>query len=230
MNSGLPRPDRDPVRTTIVGGQPSVRTKESLPVPEGIERVILRAAGDPRFRRQLHGDRAAAVRKAGISLTLTEAALLSSVSAEQLDQLIGQAAPPPEPRRSFLQHAAAWALGLLGGAAAAGGCTREREDPPLATMGMRGDEPPGPATEGMRPDEPPPKERDPASWGIRPDEPPPPTRGIQPDVPPPKDAPSPGPVTGARPDAPPPQEPRTGPRGMGPDTGHRADIPPAKGG
>lgn len=179
-----PGVDRDPVRTTIVGGQPNIRTKRSLPVPEGIERLLQRAATDGRFRRGLLADRLVAARDAHIALTPTESALLASVNEEQLTQLIEQATPPPEPRRSFLQHAAAWVCGVLGGVALAGGCKPKREGPQPATMGMRMDEPPpGPATEGARPDVPPP------------------TRGIQPDVPPPspgKDAP----VTGSRPDIP----------------------------
>jgi hypothetical protein len=179
MDGSERRPDRDPVRTTIVGGQTAVRTKAGPPVPVGIERCLHRAASDARFRQSLLADRARAARKARLGLTPAEEALLDAVSPEQLDQLIAQTPPPAAPRRHFLQMAFGWVAALLGGATVAGGC-RRNERPGPATMGVRMDEPPpGPATKGERPDVPPP-EPEPET----PPDAPPPVRGIRPDVPP----------------------------------------------
>ncbi len=179
----------EPVRTTIVGGQPKVRTKGSLPVHGGIERALQRAAGDPRFRARLLAERGAAAQAAGIALTATEEALLASVSEDQLEQFIRQATPAPEPRRHFLHQAAGWLAALLGGPVAVSGC-KERPTP----------------TRGIQPDIPEPKQPGPATEGIRPDEPPPATRGIQPDVPPPKGGPTSTTAMGIRADVPAPKE------------------------
>jgi hypothetical protein len=172
-------PDRDPVRTTIVGGQPKVVTKGGPPVPEGIERLLGRAAGDQSFRLRLLADRVGAARTAGIGLSASEEALLASVSAEQLEQLIAHAASVAPPRRHFLQTTLGWLAGAIGVSALAAGCKKRPQ--------------PGPAPTGVRPDVP--------------DDSGPATRGIRPDVPTEKPKPSPGPVTkGIQPDVPPPKE------------------------
>ena len=179
-------PKRDPVRTTIVGGQPKVRTKASGAVPQGLEALLSRAAGDERFRKRLMADRPVAAEGSGIELNPSEAALLASVTNAQLEQLIAQA-PPAQPRRGFIGTAAA-SLGAVISSAALGGCPPD--DPGPATRGVRPDVPedPGPATKGVRPDVPPSKQDDEdednrINRGLRPTEPPPKTRGIQPDIP-----------------------------------------------
>lgn len=177
---------RDPVRTTIVGGQSKVRTKASGAVPQGLETLLSRASGDQRFGKRLVADRSAAAEASGIELGPSEAALLASVTDAQLEQLISQA-PPAQPRRGFIGAAAA-SLGALVGGVALSGCPPE--DPGPVTKGIRPDVPeePGPATKGVRPDVPPNKPDDEdednrINRGLRPTEPPPKTRGIQPDIP-----------------------------------------------
>ena len=179
-------PKRDPVRTTIVGGQSKVRTKASGAVPQGLEALLSRASGDQRFGKRLVADRSAAAEASGIELSPSEVALLASVTNAQLEQLIAQA-PPTRARRGFIGTAAA-SLGAVLSSAALGGCPPE--DPGPATKGIRPDVPddPGPATGGVRPDVPPEKKDDEdednrINRGLRPTGPPPKTRGIQPDIP-----------------------------------------------
>lgn len=211
---------RDPVRTTIVGGQPTVRTKSSLPIPEGIEKLIQRAAADSRFRSLMYADREEAARSARIKLTETEKAVLLSIPDAQLTAIIENTEVPAQSaRRSFLRAAlggvGAWLAGLLGAGATTGGC-RRREGPPV---------------EGIRPDIPPPREDEEESdtqteeeaetpdEGETPegdDDPAPPvTRGIQPDIPVERASPA-----GIRPDEPPPGRATKG---------IRPDVPPPKG-
>ncbi len=195
---------RDPVRTTIVGGQPQVRTKSSLPIPEGIERLIARAAADARFRQRLLADREAAARRARVELTDSEKLILRSISDEQLAGIIDAVpASARSERRGFLQTAlggaGAWLAALLGGSAVVtAGCSRvpvgrgqttgERPDipPPKDEKEEEGSKEPPPVTRGIQPDVPGPG---PAPAGIQPDVPPPRpvSKGIQPDVPPKSD-------------------------------------------
>jgi hypothetical protein len=218
---------RDPVRTTIVGGQPQVRTKSSLPIPEGIERLIARAAGNASFRQRLLADREAAAKRARVDLTDSERLVLRSISDDQLAGIIDAVpASARAERRGFLQTAlrgvGAWLAALVGGSAAVtAGCSRL----PVGrgqTVGERPDMPPPPEDEPVEPKEPEPADGE----GDAPpaeDEPPPITRGIEPDVPPPK------PVTkGIQPDVP-PERPMT--LGIQPDVppanrGSQPDVPP----
>ena len=183
MARGQDDRSRDPVRTTIVGGQPKVRTKSSLPIPEGIEKLIGRAASDARFRHRLLADREAAARKVGVRLTDSERMVLRSIPDEQLAAIINAAPPAVRPaRRGFLRAAlggvGAWLAALIGGSAATvAGCGRPRRTAPPEAL-----EHVSPA--GERPDIPPPKDD---KEEEETDEPPPVTRGIQPDVPLPKD-------------------------------------------
>ena len=165
---------RDPVRTTIVGGQPQVNTKAAQGVPDGIERLISRAATDQRFREQLLTDREAAVRYARIRLTGNEKVILLSIPDAQLAKIIATARPTEAPRRGFLRWAVGGIAALLGGSTlVTGGCPTmgiQPDEPPVT--GIRPDIPPAGAfpVEGSRPDIPPAGEA--MSKGIRPDIPP----------------------------------------------------------
>ena len=106
---------RDPVRTTIVGGQPGENTGAAHGVPKGIEGIIALAATDDKFRKQLIADRDEAIASAGLALTDTERAVLRSIPDEHLLRTTGGASGATEPRRGFLRLALA---ALVGGAAA----------------------------------------------------------------------------------------------------------------
>jgi hypothetical protein len=79
---------REVVRRTIVGGRPLARRKRTLRVPIGVEKLIVRAAGDDDFRRRLFADRATAIQDPTLGLSPSEAAILSSVPDATLAQLI----------------------------------------------------------------------------------------------------------------------------------------------
>ncbi len=76
------------VRRTIVGGRPQAHSGRHIEVPIGIERVLLRAATEPAFRRALATDRAGALATMHTALSPTEGAVLRTVSAAQLDAMI----------------------------------------------------------------------------------------------------------------------------------------------
>jgi hypothetical protein len=151
----------------------------AMQVPAGIDHLIRLAATDAGFRRRLLADRAKAARAAGVRLMDSERAVLDSIPTEQLATIIDKTSVPRAPRRTFLQAATAWVVGLFGGVAvtaAVAGCN------PLATKGIRRDQPP-PQPAGERPDVPPPKQDEAKPGGTQP----PPgvgqPAGIRPDVP-----------------------------------------------
>jgi hypothetical protein len=81
---------REVVRRTIVGGRPRAREKRRIRVPIGLEKVLCRAAGDPRFRAALLADRGAAVEASGFELLASERAVLDSVPVSVLGAMIGR--------------------------------------------------------------------------------------------------------------------------------------------
>jgi len=81
---------REVVRRTIVGGRPRAREKRRIRVPIGLEKLLCRAAGDPRFRAALLADRSRALDAAGLELLASERAVLDSVPAAVLASMIGR--------------------------------------------------------------------------------------------------------------------------------------------
>ena len=156
----------------------SERPTSQVRVPAGIDYLVSLAARDPKFGKRVVEDPLKAARRAGLRLTDSERAVLSTLPGEQLQAVIDSATPPPVARRGFLQRAALWVVGLFGGVA-------------LTTMAGC----PLFATKGEAPDVPPPRE-DPD--GEQDDSPP---RGESAE-----DEETPGPVTGVRPDVPPPED------------------------
>jgi hypothetical protein len=237
---GTPSP-----RTTIVGGRPPESPAALPPVPIGIQTLLRLAALDASFRDQLLERRGAVAEAAGVSLTRSEQAILAVVPADQLGRMIDTLPAPPSDRRTFLRAAAASAVVLLGGVAAAGsaGCERACERVGV-TAGVAPDPPPArpdhgfPAPGGAAPDPPPrPTSREmETEGGAAPDEPPPrPPDPPEPPEPPDADAappeppdvgepPRPQPTRGIRPDLPPPRPPQPLP----PPAGARPDPPPLK--
>ncbi len=143
-------------RTTIVGGRPPEGHGDPHPVPTGIEQLLRLASVDDELKAKLLVDRVAVAEAAGIALTRSEAAIISSIGAEQLTQMIDSLPPPPPQRREFLRAAASSAVVLLGGASLLGGCS-------MCTAG------------GAAPDVPPERPQEPRV-----------TAGVPPDVPPPR--------------------------------------------
>ena len=67
------------VRRTIVGGRPRARMKRKVSIPIGIEKVLVRAAGDEAFRSALFEDREQALGSSGYTLLDSERGILRSV-------------------------------------------------------------------------------------------------------------------------------------------------------
>lgn len=70
--------------------------------PDGLQRVLARAAADPAFRDELVTWRSGAAKEAGIALTESERNVLDGMPAAQLDLMIRHlppTVPPPQPMR-----------------------------------------------------------------------------------------------------------------------------------
>jgi len=90
------------VRRTIVGGRPLQRRQHTLNVPIGIEKILVRAAGDDAFRARLFADRASALEQAGIALLPSEQAMLASVPDDLLASLVDRIDLPRHGGRRFM--------------------------------------------------------------------------------------------------------------------------------
>jgi len=78
------------IKLTIVGGQPSKlrRSPNLSSVPEGIGKILHRAACDSEFRQRLLEDRAGSLADCGVDLTPSERAALNAVTASSLKAMI----------------------------------------------------------------------------------------------------------------------------------------------
>ena len=137
-------------------------------IPRGIEVLVKKAAVDPAFRTLLLERRAGAAEEIGLTLAPAEVAMLTAISAAQLDAIIARTTVDPMSRAAFLGKAAAVMIAALAGGAGCGGCipvTGIAPDHPPTTKGVRPDRPveekapprPNPnypPTDGMRPDRP----------------------------------------------------------------------------
>lgn len=98
------------VRRTIVGGRPRARHKRRIRVPIGLEKVLVRAAGDAAFREALLRDRRAAVDAAGYEMLPSELSVLASVPDEVLRAMIGRIDLRRHATRQFMRGVAAAAF------------------------------------------------------------------------------------------------------------------------
>jgi hypothetical protein len=129
------------------------------PLPDGLQQLLARAAVDRSLKDALLARRAEVAEAAGIALNPSEQAILASVPAAQLAQMIDELARvAPQPPPAYVVDDATRGI---------------RPDlPPPVPAGVRPDLP----AQGIRPDVP-----GPSPHGIRPDVQP---AGIRPDVPP----------------------------------------------
>jgi hypothetical protein len=105
------------VRTTVVGGRPRKRSTATIRIPIGIERILYRAAVDPKFREQLHADRDSAIRSSGIRLLPSERMIIATVNDNALDSMIDRIHPEMHGKRRFMQSVAASFITLATGTA-----------------------------------------------------------------------------------------------------------------
>jgi len=82
------------IKLTIVGGEPSEvrRSFEPNALPEGIGKILQRAASDHLFKQRLLEDRERLLADCGIELTSSERAALSAVTASSLQAMIASMA------------------------------------------------------------------------------------------------------------------------------------------
>lgn len=78
------------IKLTIVGGEPSQvrRAFEPNALPEGIGKILRRAASDRLFRQRLLEDRERLLADCDVQLTESERATLSAVTASSLQAMI----------------------------------------------------------------------------------------------------------------------------------------------
>jgi hypothetical protein len=105
--------DRELLRPTIVGGQPSAANNQSGSIPRGMEALIKKAAVDPEFRQVLLEKRADAAHEIDLELTVGEAGMLSSIPRSHIEQIIDKTTVPNEHRRVFLGKVGAAMLAVL---------------------------------------------------------------------------------------------------------------------
>jgi hypothetical protein len=119
MGLGVFQPDSDAAPgTTIVGGQPDgKRRKGVVSVPVGLEQLLIAAAVDADFRRELIRDRERAATRRGLELTGSERSVLAVAPDAQLEAMIDRLDTSEKnlERREFLRAVAATAVTLAAG-------------------------------------------------------------------------------------------------------------------
>jgi hypothetical protein len=164
MGMGVFQPDGDAAPgTTIVGGQPDgQRRRGVVSVPVGLEQLLIAAAVDADFRRELIRDRERSATRRGLELTGSERAVLAVAPDAQLEAMIDRIDTSQKnlERRAFLRAVAATAVTLAAGSGleACGGSGDKpaaETDAPFKGESQKLDVPepePMPPT-GIRPDE-----------------------------------------------------------------------------
>lgn len=91
----------------LVGSWKRGGLKARVDVPVTLEQVLLIAAGDEGFRRELLRDPPGEIARAGMRLTVSEAALLEALSADKLAEMIDRLAPEKQRNKRFARAVAA---------------------------------------------------------------------------------------------------------------------------
>jgi hypothetical protein len=95
-------------------------------IPRGIEVLVKKASVDPAFRALLLERRAKAAKDIYLTLGPTEAAMLNTIPAAQLEAIVARTQVEPESQAVFIGNDAAAMLATLGDG-------REQERPPAVT-------------------------------------------------------------------------------------------------
>ena len=124
---------REIVGRTIVGGRPRARLKRKVSIPIGIEKVLVRAAGDEAFHRALFADREQALSNAGYDLLGSERSILRSVPDAALASMVANIDLKAHTKRRFARGVAkvAFATAAMTAMVTAGAaCTGAEPDEP----------------------------------------------------------------------------------------------------
>jgi hypothetical protein len=167
--AGRSVPEKEAVRTTIVGARPPGSGKSIGNIPRGIEVLVKKASVDAEFKKVLVEKRAGAAGEIGLDLELAETMMLDNVPAAQLEVIIANTRVGPKSKAAFLGRAAAVMLAALG--AGIMGCGDGDYEP--TSEGMRPDRPEDkkPAAEAQVEEETESSDDDATIRGIRPDRP-----------------------------------------------------------
>jgi len=172
-------PDDEMVDRTIVG-RPMARRKQTVSVPIGVEKLLCRAAADPALRSALLADREDGLRRAGVSLSAGERALVCAVPDPTLGAMIAHIDLKQHGKRRFLKGVATAAFAsaaLLSAATACTGIDPDMPPPADSASELSTDVPDIMTSRGAVPDEVAPDPQPdvpsdaPASLGISPDVP-----------------------------------------------------------
>ncbi len=101
---------KEVVRRTIVGGRPLARKRRKLKIPIGIEKVLCRAAVEPKFKAELLENRAGALARMGDELTEAERGIIKSIPVESLETMISGIDPKRHAGRRFMKGVMAAAV------------------------------------------------------------------------------------------------------------------------
>lgn len=107
-------PEKEAVRTTIVGGRPPGSGTSVGDIPRGIEVLVKKAAVDAEFKAALLEKRAAAAGEIDLALDRAEAAMLDAVPASQLEAIVAGTKVDEKVRPALLGKAAAVMIAALG--------------------------------------------------------------------------------------------------------------------
>ena len=165
-------PEREAVRTTIVGGRPPGPGKDNGAIPRGIEVLVKKASVDGEFRGRLLTQRARAADEIDLILAPPEVTMLNMIPVEQLERIIAATKVPEFQRLAFMGKAAAAMLVALGLTGA--GCDQSVQH----TRGIQPDQVGTPASSSVTSpasatasatNTPPAPRQSPVSKGVRPD-------------------------------------------------------------
>ena len=130
------------VRHTIVGGRPRARRKRKIRIPIGIEKVLCRAAADPTFQQTLLEDRVATLATLEAELTKTELAILTSIPAASLAEMVLRIDLERHSRRKFMRGVVAATLAAATAGLGVLGCNGTAEPEEINRYGGMAPDPP----------------------------------------------------------------------------------------
>ncbi|MFH1230890.1 MAG: hypothetical protein V1709_05270 [Planctomycetota bacterium] len=141
FNSKLPETPTE-IGPTIVGGRPPGSTKNSLPIPRGIEVLVKKASVDPEFRALLLAKRDESAKEIGLELSPMEKNIIRSAPESQLISIVNSIKVSPHLKPILLGKVAGVMLAALTAASLSGCFIEDSGSSDLRSGGIRPDIPP----------------------------------------------------------------------------------------